>query len=102
YQSVSGAGSQALERLRHEPSGEHDLRMDWSFDGVEFDEETKIREETRKILELPDLPLSATCVRVPIPVGHAEAVWVETEDALDAEDAQQILAGAPGLRLETA
>ena len=97
YQSVSGAGSQALERLRHEPSGEHDLRMDWSFDGVEFDEETKIREETRKILELPDLPLSATCVRVPIAVGHAEAVWIETEDALDAEDAQRILAEAPGL-----
>jgi aspartate-semialdehyde dehydrogenase len=102
YQSVSGAGSQAVERLRNEPPAEHDLRMDWSFDGVEFDEETKIREETRKILELPDLPLSATCVRVPIPVGHAEAVWVETEDALDAEDAQRILAEAPGLRLETA
>ena len=102
YQSVSGAGSQALEQLRHEPSGEHDLRMDWSFDGFEFDEETKIREETRKILELPDLPLSATCVRVPIAVGHAEAVWIETEDALDAEDAQRILGEAPGLRLETA
>ena len=102
YQSVSGAGSQAVERLRNEPPAEHDLRMDWSFDGVEFDEETKIREETRKILELPDLPLSATCVRVPIPVGHAEAVWVETEDALDSEDAQRILAEAPGLRLETA
>ena len=100
YQSVSGAGSQAVERLRNEPPAEHDLRMDWSFDGVEFDEETKIREETRKILELPDLPLSATCVRVPIPVGHAEAVWVETEESLEPEDAQRILAEAPGLRLE--
>jgi len=102
YQSVSGAGSQALERLRHELPGEHDLRMDWSFDGVEFDEETKIREETRKILELPDLPLSASCVRVPVPVGHAEAVWVQTEEPLDTEDAQRILGEAPGLRLETA
>jgi aspartate-semialdehyde dehydrogenase len=101
YQSVSGAGSQALERLRHEPSDEHDLRMDWSFDGVEFDEETKIRDETRKILELPDLALSATCVRVPIPVGHAEAVWIETEVPLSAADAEQLLGEAPGLRLET-
>jgi aspartate-semialdehyde dehydrogenase len=100
YQSVSGAGAQALERLRREPSDAHDLRMDWSFDGVEFDEETKIREETRKILDLPDLPLSATCVRVPVPVGHAESVWVETEDALTPAEAERILAGAAGLRLE--
>ena len=56
YQSVSGAGAQAMERLRGESPEEHDLRMDWSFDGVEFDEEEKLREETRKILELPDLP----------------------------------------------
>ena len=53
--------------------------MDWDFDGVEFDEEEKLREETRKIMELPDLPISATCVRVPVMVGHAEAVWLETE-----------------------
>ncbi len=59
YQSASGAGSGALERLRAEPSADHDLRMDWSFDGVEFDEESKIRAETRKILELPELRLSA-------------------------------------------
>jgi aspartate-semialdehyde dehydrogenase len=100
YQSAAGAGAQALERLRREPASEHDLRMDWSFDGVEFDEEAKIRDETRKILELPELPLSATCVRVPILVGHAEAVWVETEDRLSAAEAEQILGAAPGLRLE--
>ena len=102
YQSASGAGSQALERLRRETPEDHDLRMDWSFDGVEFDEETKIRAETRKILELPDLPLSATCVRVPVLVGHAEAVWVETDEPLSAGEAERILAEAPGLRLETA
>ena len=39
YQSVSGAGAQAMERLRAESPEQHDLRMDWSFDGVEFDEE---------------------------------------------------------------
>lgn len=102
YQSVSGAGSRALERLRQEQPGEHDLRMDWSFDGTEFDEETKIREETRKILELPDLPVSATCVRVPVPVGHAEAVWVQTEEPLPAAEAERVLSAAPGIRLETA
>ena len=100
YQSVSGAGAQAMERLRGEAPAEHDLRMDWSFDGVEFDEEEKLREETRKILELPDLPLSASCVRVPVLVGHAEAVWLETERPLSAEQATAILGGAPAVRLE--
>ncbi len=100
YQSASGAGSKAMERLRGELSEDHDLRMDWSFDGVEFDEEAKIRAETRKILDLPDLPLSATCVRVPVLVGHAEAVWVETEDALSAATAERLLGEAPGVRLE--
>jgi len=100
YQSVSGAGAQAMERLRAESPEQHDLRMDWSFDGVEFDEEEKLREETRKILELPDLPISATCVRVPVLVGHAEAVWLETEDPLSPEEATRLLADAPGIRLE--
>ena len=53
--------------------------MDWSWEGDESDEEAKLRAETRKILELPDLPISATCVRVPVMVGHSEAVWVELE-----------------------
>ena len=83
YQSVSGAGAQAMERLRNERPDEHDLRMDWDFDGEEFDEESKLRAETRKIMELPDLPIQATCVRVPVMVGHAEAIWIETEDAAD-------------------
>ena len=100
YQSASGAGAQAMERLRAQPSEEHDLSMDWDFDGVEFDEETKIREETRKILELPELPISATCVRVPVLVGHAESVWVETEEPLSPEDATEVLGAAPGIRLE--
>ena len=100
YQSVSGAGAQAMERLRAQSPEENDLRMDWSFDGVEFDEEEKLREETRKILELPDLPVSATCVRVPVLVGHAEAVWIETEESLSPEQATAILGEAPGIRLE--
>ena len=100
YQSASGAGSEAMERLRSEPSDGHDLRMDWSFDGVEFDEEEKIRLETRKILEEPELPISATCVRVPVLVGHTEAVWVETEEAISPEDAERILGDAPSVSLD--
>jgi aspartate-semialdehyde dehydrogenase len=100
YQSVSGAGAQAMERLRNEPQAEHDLRMDWDFDGEEFDEESKLRAETQKIMELPELPIQATCVRVPIMVGHAEAVWIETEDDLTPEQARELLAAAPSVRLE--
>ena len=100
YQSVSGAGAQRMEELRATPSGEGNLAMDWDFDGEEFDEESKLRDETRKILELPELPISATCVRVPVLVGHAEAVWVETEEALTAEDATHLLGDAAGIRLQ--
>ncbi|HEY8722513.1 MAG TPA: Asd/ArgC dimerization domain-containing protein [Gaiellaceae bacterium] len=100
YQSVSGAGAQAMERLRNEPQDEHDLRMDWAFDGVEFEEEEKLRLETQKIMELPDLPIQATCVRVPVLVGHAEAIWIETEDDLSPEQARELLAAAPSVRVE--
>jgi aspartate-semialdehyde dehydrogenase len=95
YQSVSGAGAQSMERLRAETPDEHDLRMDWTFDGEEFDEEVKLRDETRKILELPELPVQATCVRVPVMVGHAEAVWVELRDDLSADQARSLFAAAP-------
>ena len=87
-------------RLRGERPDEHDLRMDWDFDGFEFDEESKIREETRKILELPELPISPNCVRVPVLVGHAESVWIETEEPLSPDDAERVLAAAQGVRLE--
>src|SRR5207247_10535242 len=100
YQSVSGAGAQAMERLRAEPPDAHDLRQDWDFDGEEFDEEEKLRAETRKILELPELPVSATCVRVPVLVGHMESVWIENERPLSPERARELLAEAPSVRLE--
>jgi aspartate-semialdehyde dehydrogenase len=100
YQSASGKGAQRLQRLLEEPPAEHDLAADWDFDGEEFDEEVKLREETRKILELPELPVSATCVRVPVPVGHAESVWIETEEPLEPERARELLAAAPSVRVE--
>jgi aspartate-semialdehyde dehydrogenase len=99
YQAVSGAGAQRMEQLRGEPVDEHDLAFDWDWEGDETDEEAKIRAEARKILELPELPLSATTVRVPVLVGHSQSVWIETEEALAAEQAEAVLAAAPGVRL---
>src|SRR4051812_6270389 len=99
YQSVSGAGAQRMEELRNEPQDQHNLRMDWSWEGDETDEESKLRAETRKIMELPDLPISATTVRVPVLVGHAEAVWIELEEALTPEQATNLLEDAPSVRV---
>ena len=92
YQSASGAGGDAMERLRATEPGDADLAMDWDFDGEDFDEEAKLRAETRKILELTGLPISASCMRVPVMVGHAESVWVETEEPLEPDHARELLA----------
>jgi aspartate-semialdehyde dehydrogenase len=99
YQSVSGAGAQRMEQLRVEPQDQHNLVMDWSWEGDETDEESKIRAEAQKILELPQLPISATTVRVPVLVGHAEAVWVELEEPLSPEEATALLAAAPSVQV---
>jgi aspartate-semialdehyde dehydrogenase len=100
YQSMSGAGDAGIERLRAVEPMEADLAMDWAFEGDEFDEELKLREETRKILELPELPLQAMCVRVPVLVGHAQAIWLETEEPLTPAQAESLLASAPHVRLD--
>jgi aspartate-semialdehyde dehydrogenase len=99
YQAVSGKGAARAERLRHEPVEQHDVGFDWSWEGDETDEESKIRAETQKVLELPELPISATTVRVPVLVGHAEAVWIELEDELTPEQAERLLAEAPSVRV---
>ncbi|HEU4450427.1 MAG TPA: Asd/ArgC dimerization domain-containing protein [Gaiellaceae bacterium] len=99
YQSASGAGDAGIERLRATAPAEGDLSMDWDLDGDEFSEEWKLRAETRKILELPELPLHAACVRVPVLVGHAQAVWVETEEPLSPDAAREALARAPHVEL---
>jgi aspartate-semialdehyde dehydrogenase len=100
YQSKSGAGDEHLQRFLAEQPSEHDLAMDWDYDGEDFEDESKLREETRKILELPKLPISVTCMRVPVPVGHAESVWIETQEPLAPERARELLASAPAVRLE--
>ncbi|MEK6274289.1 MAG: Asd/ArgC dimerization domain-containing protein [Actinomycetota bacterium] len=99
YQSVSGAGIERMDELRAQAPVDGDIVMDWDFEGDESDEESKLRAETRKILELPELPLSATCARVPVLVGHSQAVWVETEEPFSPEQAREVLASAPSVQV---
>ena len=100
YQSMSGAGDPGIERLRAVKPMEADLAMDWQLEGDEFDEEFKLRAETRKILGLPELPIQATCVRVPVLVGHSQAIWIETEEPLSVDEARSLLSAAPHVSLQ--
>ncbi|MEV7429755.1 MULTISPECIES: aspartate-semialdehyde dehydrogenase [unclassified Nocardioides] len=65
----------------------------------ETDEEQKLRNESRKILGIPDLRVSGICVRVPVFTGHSLALNVEFERAMTVERARELLAGAPGVEL---
>jgi aspartate-semialdehyde dehydrogenase len=111
YQSVSGAGEKGLRAYRAELAGRPDPAS--PFPGpivgnviprigpLEPDgwtqEERKMRAETRKILALPGLPVTATCVRVPVEVGHAIAATVELERPLEMPRVRAALAAFPGL-----
>src|SRR5207249_3989465 len=61
------------------------------------EEEVKIVNETRKILHEPELRIAATCVRVPVPVGHGESVFIETKDKITADEVRTLLGSAPGV-----
>jgi aspartate-semialdehyde dehydrogenase len=118
YQSASGAGRSLVDELAEQTravaSGKtaeavvypqqlvHNVVPGgWKPDQEGYnEEEVKIMQETRKILHQPDLPLAATCVRVPVPVGHGEAVFLETERMLAADDARLLLGMAPGIVVE--
>jgi aspartate-semialdehyde dehydrogenase len=63
------------------------------------DEERKLINETRKILSDPSISVSATCVRVPVYIGHSEAVNVQTREPLSAEQARALLRAAPGVEV---
>jgi aspartate-semialdehyde dehydrogenase len=65
----------------------------------ETDEEQKLRNESRKILHIPDLRVSGTCVRVPVFTGHSLAIHAEFVDDLSPEQATELLAHAPGVQL---
>ena len=63
----------------------------------ETDEEQKLRNESRKILQIPDLAASCTCVRIPVFSGHALAINAEFEREISVEQARQLLENAPGV-----
>ena len=120
YQATSGTGRRGPEELAKQTPGALASRRDIPFDPGVFarpiafncvpeigsfkddeytTEELKMVGETQKIFGDPSLAVSATCVRVPTFDGHAEAVWVETERPLSAEEARQALRDAPGILL---
>lgn len=66
----------------------------------ETDEEQKLRNESRKILNIPDLAVAGTCVRVPVFTGHGLAVHAEFDQPLSPDEATEILSEAPGVKLE--
>jgi aspartate-semialdehyde dehydrogenase len=120
YQSVSGAGETGREALRRELSGEgvQAVKLGAPVEGSPFTrriagnvvpqigdfdgdgwtgEERKMIGETRKILDLPTLPVAATCVRVPVDVGHSVQVTVETERELSLDSLRRALVVFPGI-----
>ena len=117
YQSVSGAGGAAMEELLAQsrevaggrPPEAKELthriafnlfpHIDSFHENGYTNEEVKMVEESRKILHMPELPISATCVRVPVMVGHSEAVHVELAEPVSPDRVREILAAAPGVRV---
>ncbi len=105
YQAVSGSGRSGVEALENghgdaypKPIAGNAIPMIGSVgeDGYTT-EETKMREESRKILSLPDLPVFATTVRIPVHTGHAESVYVETERDVTLEEVLEAFGSAPGV-----
>src|SRR5207237_9004716 len=87
---------QAAHSLSHPVSLHFIPHIDVFLDGGSTKEQWKMVVETKKILD-PRIKLSATCVRVPVFVGHSEAVNIEFENEISADEARAILREAPGL-----
>ena len=117
YQSVSGAGKEGMDELWNQTKAVYNPtddvppkkfskqiafnvipHIDVFLDSGETKEEWKMVAETKKILD-PKIKVTATCVRVPVFVGHSEAINIETEEFLDWQEAQDILREAPGVML---
>jgi aspartate-semialdehyde dehydrogenase len=117
YQSVSGAGKEGMDELWEQTKAVYNPvkevppkkfskqiafnvipHIDVFLDSGETKEEWKMVAETKKILD-PKIKVTATCVRVPVFVGHSEAINIEFEDVLDWQEAQDILREAPGIML---
>jgi aspartate-semialdehyde dehydrogenase len=111
YQAVSGTGWRAVDELQaqiRDPKAPHQVyphqihgnvfpEIGGLKDGGLYSEERKMIDETRKIFCEPKLAISATCVRVPVAIGHSEAIHLELERAMQPEEAREILREAPGL-----
>ena len=113
YQSVSGAGRDAMDELDRQTKAIYSLgdvqpqkfpkriafnvipQVDAFMEDGFTKEEWKMMMETKKILD-PKIKLTATCVRVPVFVGHSEAVNIEFENPISADEAREILRNAPG------
>ena len=113
YQSVSGAGKDAMDELFAQTKAVYTAseienrkfpkriafnlipHIDVFMEDGYTKEEWKMMVETKKILD-PKIKLTATCVRVPVFIGHSEAINIEFEDPLSADEAREILRGAPG------
>jgi len=116
YQSVSGAGRKGMDELWGQTRGVYQLEdakpaeftkeiafnvvphIDVFMEDGSTKEEWKMVHETRKILDA-DIAVTATCVRVPVFVGHAEAVNVEFDGPMDEDEAYEILGAAPGIEV---
>src|SRR5262245_57944161 len=113
YQAASGAGAKAMDVLRRELAGEkvehsvfpHRLagnlipRIDACLENGYTKEEMKMVNETRKIMQLDPIPISATCVRVPVERAHSESVQLTTERPLSLEEVRGALRKASGVTL---
>lgn len=127
YQAVSGAGLAGVNELAGQLSGKDGLMSQLAYDGHSVDfgipqafigtiaanvlpvagsftddetnEEHKFRDESRKILELPDLEVSVTCVRVPVFTGHSVSIYAELESWLTTQEATELISNAPGVRV---
>ncbi|HEY9765624.1 MAG TPA: aspartate-semialdehyde dehydrogenase, partial [Chroococcales cyanobacterium] len=117
YQSVSGAGKEAVDELleqsaaylRGDKTAPHHLSKPIAFNLIpQIDlflengytkEEMKMTNETKKILGDQSIRLSATAVRVPVPVGHSEAVQIEFDRPISLEEVKKVIAEAPGVKL---
>ncbi len=117
FQSVSGTGAAAVEELTAQArqvldgqaTGPHIYphqiafnvlpEIDVFMDNAYTKEEWKMAEETKKIMHASDIAISATCVRIPVFIGHSEAISVEFSEAMSPDEARRILAQAPGVKL---
>ena len=117
YQSVSGTGAAAMEELTNQSKlvlEEKEAKpqvypyqiafnllpeIDSFLENGYTKEEWKMVEETRKIMHAPDIAISATCVRVPVYIGHSESVQIEFTHPMSPEEAREILAQAPGVEV---